>query len=80
MRAQKDVDPDDHFSNEETETLSVAEMIGHLRALENNMMDDPCLTDLVAEVVILRIELEERRELAIQVAAEIDAKNCLKPN
>ena len=62
------------------EQLSVAEMIGHLRAIEEDMLDDPCLVDLAAQAADLRTELEERRELALQVAAEIEAENCRMPN
>lgn len=60
--------------------LSVAEMIGLLTAIEQNLAGDFCLMDLAPEVIALRDELAERRELAIQVAAEIDAENCTMPN
>lgn len=67
-------------SEDECIALSVAEMIGLLSAIEQNLAGDPCLMDLAPEVTALRDELAERRELAIQLAAEIDAENCIMPN
>ena len=60
--------------------LNVAEMIGLLSAIEQNMIDDQCLMDLLPEITAVRDELLERRKIAVQVAAEIDAANCSLPN
>ena len=67
-------------SDDECIALSVAEMIELLMAIEQNLAGDVCLMDLAPEIMALRDELAERRELAIQVAAEIDAENCAKLN
>ncbi len=60
--------------------LNVAEMIGFLRAVEDSMIGDPCLVDLAAQVADLRLEIERRRTLAMQVADEIEAEKCQTPN
>ncbi len=66
--------------DDEPDQLNVVEMIVVLRAIEHNLSDDPCLMDLVPDVIGLRAELEKRRELASQVADEIDAANCIAPH
>jgi len=60
--------------NERT-SLSVVDMIGLLTAIEQNLADDRCLMDLAPEISAVRDELVERRKIAIQIAAEIDAEN-----
>ena len=67
-------------SEDECIALSVAEMIGLLTWIERNLADDDCLMDMAPDVSTLRAELAERRQLAIQVAAEIDAEKCILPN
>ncbi len=60
----------------ETCELSATQIIAQLRAMEKCMAGDFCLQDLAGQVTELRIELEQRRKLALQVADEIDAENC----
>lgn len=67
-------------SDDDCIALSVAEIIGLLSAIEHNLAGDPCLMDLAPEVIALRDEFAQRRALAIQVAAEIDAENCAMLN
>lgn len=66
--------------DDENIVLNVADMIGLLTVIQENLADDPCLMDLAPEALALRDELADRRALAIQVAAEIDAENCAFPN
>ena len=81
MRIQNEVDLDgDKQGDDEGRRINVADMIGHLRSIERSIADDPCLMDLAPDIIAMRIELEERRKLAEQIAAEIDAKNCTMPN
>ena len=70
----------DTAGDEERIWLSVVEMIGFLSAIEQNMINDPCLMDLAPEILAVRAELIERRELAIRIAAEIEAENCSMPH
>ena len=66
-------EPDAEELNDEP--LSVGEMITYIRAVEVSMADDPCLMDLLPELSSVRAELEERREMALEIANEIDAQN-----
>mgnify|MGYP001551250420 CR=1 FL=1 len=66
--------------DDENIVLNVADMIGLLTVIQENLADDPCLMDLAPDISALREEVSERRDLAIQVAAEIDAEKCVLPN
>ena len=57
--------------------LNVLQMIDYLRAIESAMVDDPCLEDMASHVAVLRSELEQRRQLAMEVAAEVDAEQSV---
>ena len=57
--------------------LNVLQMIDYLRAIESAMVDDPCLDDMASHVAVLRSELEQRRKLAMEVAAEVDAEQSV---
>ncbi|MEM1200201.1 MAG: hypothetical protein AAGI06_12920 [Pseudomonadota bacterium] len=54
------------------ETLTVDEMMDGFRQLYNSMAGDPCLDDLASAIKDLMIELDDRRNLAMLVAAEED--------
>ena len=71
---------DDWEGDEQTCRLNVLEMIGLLRVIEANMRGDVCLEDLIGELSAVCEELAERRKLAVQVADEVDASNCVRPN
>ncbi len=52
------------------ETPSVCELMDRFYDLYLTMSHDPCLEDLAGDVAQLIIELDERRALAMVVAAE----------
>ncbi len=54
------------------ETLTVDEMMEGFRQLYHSMAGDPCLDDLAGVIKDLMIELDDRRNLAMLVAAEED--------
>ena len=74
---------DDIYLSDETDLdddyceLNVVQMIDYLRAIESAVVDDPCLEDMASHLAVLRSELEYRRQLAIEVAAEIDAQHSV---
>ncbi len=59
---------DDHT----VEATSVCEIMDKFYQLYLVMAQDPCLDDLAGDVAELMIELDERRDLAMLVAAEED--------
>lgn len=52
------------------ETPSVCELMDRFYELYLAMAHDPCLEDLAGDVAGLIIELDERRALAMRIAAE----------
>lgn len=62
-----------HSKDERTvETLTVGEMMDGFHQLYEAMAGDPCLDDLAGVIKDLMIELDDRRNLALMVAAEED--------
>ena len=61
------------------ETLTVGEIMDELHRLYQSMAGDPCLDDLADVIKDLMIELDERRNLALLVAAEEDHELRSKP-
>lgn len=55
------------------ETASVCEIMDSFYQLYEILAQDPCLEDLAGDVAELIIELDDRRELAMLVAAEEEA-------
>ena len=64
-----DLEAEDHQNG-----LSVLEIIAGLQAMEASLFGDPCLDDLRVHLSAIRIELEERRRLAAEVADEATAE------
>ncbi|MEM8686191.1 MAG: hypothetical protein AAGF81_02615 [Pseudomonadota bacterium] len=54
------------------ETLTVDEIMDGFHQLYQSMAGDPCLDDLAGVIKDLMIELDDRRNLALLVAAEED--------
>ena len=54
------------------DTLTVGEMMDGFHQLYQSMAGDPCLDDLAGVIKDLMIELDDRRNLALMVAAEED--------
>ncbi len=61
------------------ETLTVDEMMDVFHRLYQSMAGDPCLDDMAGAIKDLMIELDDRRNLALLVAAEEDHELRNKP-
>ncbi len=67
-RLEHKIQEDEHT----LEATSVCEIMDRFYQLYLVMAQDPCLEDLAGDVAEIMIELDERRDLAMLVAAEED--------
>lgn len=61
---------------ETIENLTVPEIMAMLGRVKGAMAQDQALSDLAEPVRSIIVELENRRQIAMEVAIQVDAENC----